>query len=289
MYAGVVDVTEIYVGLLHAELGFNRSEIGHSMHSTLLHTDKTKMTAGQHRQYTYLHNTPLSSSGGLVWHVRAWRNRQRWHHFRQTVHCWLQEWQPPSTTLVLVGPSAGYTLSQDWLNRFERIVVMEPDPIARWLLCRRFKSAPLLFDRLDVLGGKHHEEPEHLRTGLNALTNAYPDAAILFCNILGQVSPQDERAHAWCGAVKEVLQNNHWASYHDLISTARKPVQDTPYRTDHSESLEPILTHFWQGGEIELVDHCTLPLHGDGPSQFAVWPMTACQHHLVGWTHHAPM
>lgn len=81
----------------------------------------------------------LSPSGGLTYHLRALRWRRRlWTPFRAQVAAWLAAWQPPCSELLLLGPSAGYTLDPAFLSRFAAIHAVEPDPLAHWLLRRRF-------------------------------------------------------------------------------------------------------------------------------------------------------
>lgn len=65
----------------------------------------------------------LSPSGGLTYHLRALRWRRRlWAPFRAQVAAWLAAWQPPCSELLLLGPSAGYTLDPAFLSRFAAIL-----------------------------------------------------------------------------------------------------------------------------------------------------------------------
>ncbi|MGL4407279.1 MAG: hypothetical protein ACRCTU_02685, partial [Zoogloea sp.] len=59
----------------------------------------------------------LSTSGGLVYHLRAWRARRQWAAFHAQVAAWLAAWMPERHRLVLVGPSAGYALPLGFLAR----------------------------------------------------------------------------------------------------------------------------------------------------------------------------
>ena len=52
----------------------------------------------------------LSPSGGLVYHLRALRHRHGWQPYADRLAGWLQAWSPPCRSLVLIGPSAGWTL-----------------------------------------------------------------------------------------------------------------------------------------------------------------------------------
>lgn len=219
----------------------------------------------------------ISMSGGLVYHLRALRHaRTRWQPFHDAVDQWLGDWTPPCSVLVLVGPSAGYSLPSAFLTRFERIVALEPDPLARWLLRRRL-GPKLEFRDLDVLAGPHP---------LAALCAAFPEAAILFCNVLGQVAAPAGRR--WAQVVAAELGGRHWASYHDVVCTEVPPRREAATCSSAADSLEAVLARFWRGGELPLVDLDTFGLGGAAPAGYAIWSIGAARHHLIEWTSHAP-
>ncbi len=118
------------------------------------------------------------ASGGLVYHWRALRYRRRlWQPFVAQVAHWLAGWQPTQEELVIVGPSAGYTLDRAFLARFARVTILEPDPIAKSRLRRRFAGISFEEGRVDCFSGMG---------GPQALSQAYPRAAIMFANSIGQ-------------------------------------------------------------------------------------------------------
>ncbi len=86
----------------------------------------------------------MNPAGGIRYHWRALRfgNRQ-WQSFRWEIGEWLLGWQPKEPTLLLVGPSAGYCLQPFFFERFERVICLEPDPVARYLFKRKLMRAPL--------------------------------------------------------------------------------------------------------------------------------------------------
>ncbi|GAB2897324.1 hypothetical protein GCM10027046_28590 [Uliginosibacterium flavum] len=211
------------------------------------------------------------ASGGLVYHWRALRYRRvLWAPFVVQVADWLASWQPPQNELVIVGPSAGYTLNGDFLARFKQVTILEPDPIARSLLRRRFAGMPFVEGRVDCFSSL---------AGPQALADAYPQAAILFSNVLGQKLAQlDPR---WPAALQTALAGHSWASYHDVIATAQAPVQAQARSFTTETSLEEVLVSFWPGGELVLHDHGSF---GVLPAQaYAPWSITPAQHHLLGW------
>ncbi len=218
----------------------------------------------------------LDDSGGLSYHLRALRYRQHlWQPFTQQVGRWLQAWQPPQSELVIIGPNAGYTLDAGFLGRFRRITILEPDPLARWLLARRFPACRFEHEVLDCCAGLH---------GPAMLRARFPDAAFLFANLLGQVISRLDQG--WPAALQEALQGASWASYHDLAACNKAPAFAGELKLKGRESLAAILRRYWPTGEarqpLTVHDHGSL---GVLPaSACAPWSITPRQHHLVGWS-----
>ena len=221
----------------------------------------------------------IDPSGGLRYHLRAARYRRPlWAPFRQCVATWLQGWQPPERELILIGPNAGYTLPDwfsDWANaRFKRVVALEPDRVARALLQRRFKGLPLAFGTLDCFADPH---------GPAQLASAYPNAAFLFSNVIGQLVDL-AGGEDWKTALRHVMRSRSWASYHDVISTQTPPRLALAEGCAVDGELEQVLEKFWSGGELELHDHGTFRLAPSAPAaQYAIWSITPRQHHLIEW------
>ena len=127
---------------------------------------------------------------------------------------------PVADELVLVGPSAGHCLPLAWLARFPLLLVLEPEPLARRLLQLRLPHSKLELEHRDLLlapllnGGP----------GLDVLLERRPRAAVLFCNLLGQLHwdlPEEEqlRFHAeFKLRVVPSLVGHRWASFHDRWS-----------------------------------------------------------------------
>ncbi len=228
----------------------------------------------------------LHASGGLIWHLRALRYRNRlWRPFRDEVQRWLQGWQPPTDKLILVGPSAGYTLDAVFLLRWQEIVVLEPDPLARRLLRWRFPAVRWHFANMDVLSDIND---------LALLAEGFADHAILFSNVLGQIAPRDEAAsRAWRDSVREMLMAHCWASYHDVISTSRPPAAQTA-QMPSGKTLGELASRFWHGGELEIVDHGTFDLgrckrrNDKSMNSYCIWRLRQRQYHLVEWCSHEP-
>ena len=103
---------------------------------------------------------------------------------------WLRSTRPAFSQLLLIGGSAGWMMSSAWLQGFERIDVVDLDPLAPWLFRLNHGSAlrasrtALHFHQVDAMAE------------LDNLLAAYPRASILFDNVLGQhryrVADQDQ-------------------------------------------------------------------------------------------------
>ena len=220
----------------------------------------------------------LHPSGGLVYHGRAWRWRRRlWAPFHDQVRRWLTDWRPQEQHLVLLGPSGGYALSSQFLARFSRLTVLEPDPLARYVLARRFPEHRFV----------HREGGRFARPGGFAwLAATFPDAAFLFCNLLGQTPAGAVAAFdkgAWLAELAPALAGRAWASWHDLASTARPPDVHGPLALPAAAPLEAVLARYWRGGELEIHDHGCAGLSPDQPRQYVIWRLTPGRYHLVEW------
>jgi hypothetical protein len=220
----------------------------------------------------------LHSSGGLFYHLRAWRwQSTRWLAFHSEVARWLDAWQPEAAHLVLIGPSGGYALNARFLARFSRITVLEPDTLARHLLRKRFTDFEFEFADSAWLA-----QPD----GGGVLAQRYPDAAFLFCNLLGQKLVGQGAAHdrqVWLTRLQTALQGREWASWHDLASTTRRPSCFVQLTLPKSEPLDDLLARFWLGGELEIHDHECAGMLPQSPRQYTLWQLAPSCFHLVEW------
>ncbi len=244
----------------------------------------------------------LNPAGGLRYHLRGLRHGNRlWWPFRFALAEWLYTWQPPERRLVLVGPSAGYCLEPLTLERFDEIVCLEPDPVARFLFSRRLRRAPLerqprlRFETRDLI----LEEPARLAAFLAELG----DAALLFSNFLGQLrvllgstSRLDARLEAVKRGVVEALEGRSWASFHDRVSGALQPDGRASLSFERRLSDEELTGTYFGGhtldsdvqdiigevGDKPLFDHLTEGLFpADRPHRYFVWELEPGQFHLI--------
>ncbi len=237
----------------------------------------------------------MNPAGGLRYHLRALRFKNReWQPFRWNIGEWLLGWEPPESTLVVVGPSAGYCLQPFFFERFRRVVFLEPDPLARLLLKRHLGRAPL--DQRPLL---EFVESDHLvkyPERLPKLLERTPDAALLFTNVLGQLRAllglEDDRAPEFeriGSAIGQAIQGRSWASFHDRLSGYVSPVAKDPITSETRLSDEEILVELYDANEREngparreLVDHLTQRLlPSELPHTYFSWEIEPGRFHLI--------
>jgi hypothetical protein len=233
----------------------------------------------------------FNRAGGVRYHLLARRHASKlWEPFRWALGEWLLRWSPPEPTLLLVGPSAGYNLQPFLFERFERIVVLEPDPIARFLFRRRLQRAPLdRRPRLEFIAHDHLvQHPERLAPLLDRLGQP----ALLFANVLGQVALLLDEPEPSAGldavraAVRAAIAGCSFASVHDRVSGPLAPsfdgLRDSPRRWSDAE----LLAHAYDTDDtaplIELEDHSTEGFFApELPHAYLRWEISPGQHHLI--------
>ena len=233
----------------------------------------------------------LNPAGGLRYHVRAWRGASVWAPFRRSLAAWLAELELSSTRAVLVGPSAGYTLPDAFLRQFTAITVLEPDPIAGFLLLRRLRRlgvGELRWDRSDQLLLPLLEG----RAGLAELLIADPRACLIFGNVLGQTRflLEDLDFERFKAAFRErlvpLLANRAWLSFHDRLSGRLAPRFEQPYRAasrlDDAAVLNLLYPIAGASHAVELFDHQSDGFFPSGaPHSYFAWQIDATRWHLI--------
>jgi len=211
-------------------------------------------------------------SGGFFWHTRAFYRRNRlWQPFRQAVAQFLDAWQPKTRTLILVGPSAGWCLPSDFLARFDRIIAVDPDLWARPLFARLHPKARIAnWVRDDFF------------QAARSLLAAEPDAAVLFCNLLGQLrfsGLTEAEAEQQIRSLAPLLGGHPWASFHELLSgeTGLNPRSLPLAGLPHGEAL---LRQLGLAGE--WLDHgAANVLPKNAPRDIVPWRFAPGRLHLV--------
>ncbi len=237
----------------------------------------------------------FNPAGGLRYHLRALRySKDIWQPFRQDIGDYLLSWPATSKTLLIVGPSGGYCLPPDIFNRFEQVVCLEPDPLARFILRRRLLQAHLeRCPRLEFI--KEDFLLENPRQ-LVRLAERLEDTALLFSNVLGQLrfllqieTGSDLRLMRIREAVAEATEHRAFASFHDRVSGTVRPTFTQPYWSDSRLSDEVLLSHLFAGSreycrmdQPELLDHLT-----DGffsavlPHAYFTWQIKPGMFHVI--------
>lgn len=218
----------------------------------------------------------LRPSGGLRWHLRALRYRECHSSFRAQVASFLTAWEPDTTDLVLVGPSAGWFLPATFLTRFSRLLMMELDTSARFFFQLRH-GRPLRQAQVSttwLMGDFVTRLPEVLA--------ARPNAAVLFCNVLGQLGLERADYQVELGELKRRLAGRRWASFHDRFSAVG---QDLAGRVTAGFSSTRSMDAAMLGDlgcSGEWTDHGTDEVFPDGTlRRVAVWSITKSRVHFV--------
>ena len=191
-------------------------------------------------------------TGGLVWHLRALRARTGlWQTFRDDVERWLANWQPQTSSLVIIGPSAGWCLPVSFLTRFAQIHCVDIDPLASWLFQSVHGGA------LKPAGVTINWSRDDFFDAPARILSAYPASAVLLANVAGQRCFQLKDAQATELNLKEVraaLSGRDWASFHDRLSAPGFNV--LPVR-EWSEQISGVQILERYGLSGEWLDHLT--------------------------------
>jgi hypothetical protein len=237
----------------------------------------------------------FNRAGGLRYHLRARRySNLLWQPFRLAIGDFVMGFTPAATTLLLVGPSGGYCLPAAFFERFERVVCLEPDPIARLLFRRKLDKASLeRRPRLEFIAEDHLLlHPERLPR----LAASLGDTALLFSNIIGQLrglldvdEPTADKLRRVRDGVAQAIEGRAFASFHDRLSGAMRPEVAQPFRAQERMSDDAILSQFYTPPRIdrephdtELFDHLTEGFFPrKSPHTYFVWQLLPRRYHLI--------
>ena len=235
--------------------------------------------------------------------MRAFVRRRKWRPTTELIAEWLDGVQPAHKELLLIGGSAGWMMSSRWLQRFERIVLIDIDPYAptlfKWNHGRALKQSST---RLEFL------QCDALRD-LEALLSTYPQASIFFDNLLGQHVyrvPDFDRAEKDLNQIAHRLAGRDWGSVHDLFSGPANPktlpakpvISFTATQSALGASVDGVIgtpLHIRLlaevGGIDEWMDHVTSGVFPLGSEvRLIAWPFVPTYVHWLqaGWVSAAP-
>lgn len=236
-----------------------------------------------------------------MYHWRALRFRKKlWRPFAEHIDEWLESWNPQSSELLLLGPSAGYCLPKRFLSRFHRVIFVEPDPVARLFFRQKYFTELFRSKNMRSIELFNALRSTRSLTASNALLDpspvkflklieSFPNAAVLFSNVLGQLSLYAEELASkskrpWClnpGAIENVLANRNWASFHDRLSGAGHVSLESFTSESGSLSNELLASFFFDEVPHGLVDHdCALFPH-TREARYWAWELTPGHFHLI--------
>jgi len=221
-------------------------------------------------------NTLFGPSGGLLWHWRALSSWRAHAELRKCLQDWFGNWRPAAKALVLIGPSAGWTLPFKLLARFSTIIAIDLDPASQPLFLlvhgRKLKAKGISVEWI------RGDFVDHL-PGLLCNDTEY---AVLFCNLLGQLGLERKDYQRILDQLPVMLQSSHWASYHDRYSTAAVNVPATtraPFTSTRAMDKETLLGMGCRG---EWTDHGTGMLFGQHASRlYMPWLLTSKRFHWL--------
>lgn len=230
----------------------------------------------------------VNPAGGLRYHFRAALYTQSlWQPFRKAIGEWLRSWNPPEKKLILIGASGGYSLNSDFLGRFDKIIAVDPDPLAGLIFRNRFALSK---SRVQWIKADFFITAGHSAESLHAFLSQHPDAAILFSNFLGQLpfltaglNKEEELIHFWQDALPGLLQGRARASFHDRYSSKKAPRSQRNFSADHQLEGEELIAQFY-GNDLrgEWRDHSTQGFFSAQSSyDYFLWPLTPKSFHII--------
>lgn len=190
---------------------------------------------------------------------------------------------------MLVGPSAGHCLPLEHLARFERLLLLEPDGLARVLIRRRLGARRVVHRRDDLLVSPLLRGAP----GLDDLLRDRPRAAVLFCNLLGQLQfglsndQHDSWREAFQRRILPALSGRRWASFHDRWSLEgpsgeRPPAVELQFTQAPSDQELGAALFGAAGPPLQVLDHGTAGLFPElGPHRYFTWQLTPQVLHVV--------
>jgi hypothetical protein len=172
----------------------------------------------------------LNIAGGIQYHLKALRFwKSSWVPFRLQLETWGMEWAPTSKTCVMVGPSGGYCISDLWLQKFDRIIAWDPDPLAETFFKRihsNLKNADqkpiqITWVRKDWL--KAVVDSDFNRQKFLEKHKLPLDACFLFTNFLGQIEYIiPDTSDDFLKKLPHFLRGSNFLSFHDRLSSGLK-------------------------------------------------------------------
>ena len=241
----------------------------------------------------------MNLTGGVAWHWLAWRSQARWASTSQAIENWLlnqaQVFKASGVagqpSLLLIGASAGWMMSSQWLQQFARVDTFDIDPLAAPLFKWRHGAA------LKSQGVELHCHTHNALQDLQTLLNAHPKACVFFDNVLGQLRFQRPSA-AWqqveadIQKIQKQLKGREWGSVHDRMSgpTLEKIVETDalPVRNSQQNDQQWLTQLNAESPWLDHLTHDVFPLETSGQEiniQNFAWNFSPRYRHWLqaGW------
>lgn len=225
----------------------------------------------------------INAAGGLYYHARAVRYGRKWMPFVEQVGAWLRSWDCPREGLLLVSPSGGYSLPDEWLSQFKQVIAFDVDPLARIVFERRHPRSKVTWHNLNCFpfeGGKIDW------ARLIHQFNRQPSYSVLFCNVLGQLEALAGHASEINTIPKSLmeirhrLQERNWASYHDRFSSPYEPDMEGLTDNHLPDALLRESAYAW-ANPPRVEDHLTGQLGAGLPCHYMTWQRVPGYWHLI--------
>jgi len=241
----------------------------------------------------------MNLTGGVAWHWLAWRSQARWASTSQAIEHWLlnqaQVFKASGVagqpSLLLIGASAGWMMSSQWLQQFARVDTFDIDPLAAPLFKWRHGAA------LKSQGVELHCHTHNALQDLPTLLNAHPKACVFVDNVLGQLRFQ-KSASAWqqveadIQKIQKQLKGREWGSVHDRMSgpTLEKIVETDalPVRNSQQNDQQWLTQLNAESPWLDHLTHDVFPLETSGQEiniQNFAWNFSPRYRHWLqaGW------
>jgi hypothetical protein len=177
------------------------------------------------------------------------------------------------------------------LRRFTTLTVLEPDPIAGWLLMRRLR-------RLGISALRWVREDQLLQPllrctpGIAARLQADPGLCLIFGNVLGQTrfllsdTDFDHFKAAFRAELWPLLATRSWLSFHDRLSGKLAPSFSMPLRAPSRLDDAAVLHRLYDANAmtspVELFDHQSDGFFpSDSPHTYFSWRIDRERYHLI--------
>ncbi|MBK9039485.1 MAG: hypothetical protein IPL83_10030 [Bdellovibrionales bacterium] len=235
-----------------------------------------------------------NKTGGISYHYLALRFRRNlWQDYLKFIEEFLFSIQWFSSSkpkkLLLLGPSAGYTLPTAWLKGFSEILAIDFDPLAPLLFKQIHGPLPIRWTKENFFS----DSSQDWRIDrLLALRQSFPDHLWFFTNLIGQLPltlknmslhKEDQWLH-WQQDWHQVLLERNWISLHDIFSVPFGIRSIAPFSQKwQTVSKEELIQNILKSREKAVVtDHLT---HGLLPLQtrkeLALWRIQPHQTQII--------